>query len=84
MADFIRQTKGNRDVRVDGNGEVEFHYPSYDAFHSYHDECLEFSIKELEIILAEAKAHKAAYDAFKAAEYDEDAYTKAYKEPTRK
>lgn len=80
MVDFVRPTK-IRDVRVDGEGTTEVYYPTYGSYGYQGDECLEFTIEELEDILAEAKAHKAAYDAYKAADYEESAYDAAYVDP---
>ena len=66
------------DVTVDGDGEVSIEFNNYRAGTDY----IAFTIEELEIIIAQAKAHRDAYATYRQSDYDEDAYVNPYVDPT--
>ena len=57
------------DVSVDGDGDIEF-----TTMGSYHGEDVyrQFSASDLEVIATRARAHQAAYQAYRDRDYEDD------------
>jgi len=77
--DYQRDVEGiSQHVDVDGEGEVCVYYPngSWDRLHD--EDCIDFTIEELETILRQAKAHQFAYELYRADDFEDTTYNQAY------
>ncbi len=82
MVDYSRtfiMPDSSLSAEADGDGDVELWVNDG----GYYSESVLLTIQDLECMLSEAKRHKAAYDAYKEADYDDDTYTNVYESLAR-